>query len=760
LRLCDKILKGETMSQTHSVPLSTEEIERSFLSLDRSQNHETPIPPLEEFLDKLLILNECDDMTRRDQCYMVLQQYLVDERDFMGLVKLLKMRANWLGDLIEYGEECRDILISSTKNRMLIAKAESVSFGAEPPFGCLKRLELLCDLVPGAICSDKTWGYGVVKSEDDFYKRLVVDFERKSNHAMAFSYAAKALTLLDEKHILSIRNADINAFNEMCKKQPADVVLLALSSYGPMSVSRLESELVNGVLPEKIKWKDFWTQARQQLKKNKRIKLPPVSRKNELIEFSEVVSQIGDAQWFADFKKFTDVDDIIASLSELQQSVKTADLNDEQREIIADRLSFSLKASATKRNEKDKVRTIMAALAYGFEKLPVALRTRQSDEFQMLDDENVDLKGTFWKPEIVLAAATKLSANQINELIEYIPLATEKEVAQAYATVISDMPYNLIDKFAPILIKGPSSKEFVEKIRTEFTQINVSFPLLLWLCRNQNDESVRAILPSAVVTTQALLSLEFEVMGEKLRIQHQIARLFRDETWLKTQADNMTDVERSTLYERICSAEGVWQPSHKRAIEKFMLKTYPQVVSQTRDDAVVQPNENANRITSWRSINERREKLRILVEDDMPRLSGNLEAAREYGDLRENFEYQTAKEEQGMLLQRKSELESQLAAIKGTDFSSVSVVDRVVLGSSVTLMFEDNHSETYNILGEWDSDIALGIISVRSKLATALLGHVVGDKVIIPSEDESEVEVSVSSIQPLPRKILDWASGR
>ena len=179
---------------------------------------------------------------------------------------------------------------------MLIAIADSVAFGTEKPFECLKNLELLCALVPGAACCDKTWGYGVVNSKDDFYKRIVVDFDRKPNHTMAFSYAVQALTLLDEKHILAVRHADETAFKKMCEDNPGDVVLLALNSFGTMSVSRLESEMSNGILPEGVDWKTFWSQARFPAKEKPARQIAASFEKKRRSKYSETVTQTGDKQ--------------------------------------------------------------------------------------------------------------------------------------------------------------------------------------------------------------------------------------------------------------------------------------------------------------------------------------------------------------------------------------------------------------------------------------------------------------------------------
>lgn len=755
--------KERKMPETEAfTPLSTESIERKFLCLDR----DTPLSEasgassVDELLSALMVLNECAAIESRDQCSMVFQQYLVDQREFESLIKLLKLRAEWLGDPVVYGEECRDILVSGTKDRMLVAKVESVLLGKERPLACLKRLELLVALVPGVACYDKTWGYGIVKRLDDFYQRIVVDFERKPEHTMAFSYAAQSLRLLDDRHILSLRHADREAFDEKCRKHAGEVVALALNSFGQMSISSLEAELMGGILPEGLQWKSFWTQARTQLKKDKRFKLPPATRKNEPIEFAKTASQLGDAGWFTALGALTDVPEIIDRIYALTQLRPQPEITPQIRELLAGRLSFALKGAATTRNDKEKVRTILLALTLGFKELPVELRSRQTDEFAMANEEQVDLAATLWKPEIILNAAPKMPVTQMSELVARIPLTENKEVANSFIEKLHDIPSNLLETIAPPILEGPASAMFAEQVRKEFSDIDISFALILWLCRNQDKEMVCSILPASVVATQALLALEPEVMGENLRLQHLIANQLRDEKWLETQTARMTEVERAAFYARVRAADGAWEPLKKRAVEKFLARLYP-VLAESGTEDLVPDIVSTQRYTSWRSLNERAEKHRNLVEKEIPQNNVELEAARSLGDLRENFEYQTAKEQQRILINRQAELDLALREMKGTDFSHVELADKtVVMGCAVTLQHADGHTSTYHILGEWDSDLALGIISSRSRMAECLLTHSVGENVQIPGSDGELEAVVIASVQPLSRTILDWASGR
>ena len=95
-------------------------------------------------------------------------------------------------------------------------------------------------------------------------------------------------------------------------------------------------------------------------------------------------------------------------------------------------------------------------------------------------------------------------------------------------------------------------------------------------------------------------------------------------------------------------------------------------------------------------------------------------------------------------------------------FSALRGMFKPILATTeVSLIFPDGHGTTYHILGDWDSDLPLGIISRSSRLAQSLMGHVAGDQATIPGEDDGQsVEVKISSVQPLPRSVLEWALGR
>jgi transcription elongation factor GreA len=102
--------------------------------------------------------------------------------------------------------------------------------------------------------------------------------------------------------------------------------------------------------------------------------------------------------------------------------------------------------------------------------------------------------------------------------------------------------------------------------------------------------------------------------------------------------------------------------------------------------------------------------------------------ARAQGDLSENAEYEAAKDKQGFIEGRIQELEAKLAAAQVIDPSTLDAGGRVVFGSTVDLQDDVSGTEvTYQIVGDDEADLKLGLISISSPIARALIGKEAGD---------------------------------
>jgi len=123
-------------------------------------------------------------------------------------------------------------------------------------------------------------------------------------------------------------------------------------------------------------------------------------------------------------------------------------------------------------------------------------------------------------------------------------------------------------------------------------------------------------------------------------------------------------------------------------------------------------------------------ELKQLKKTDRPAVIAAIAEARAHGDLSENAEYHAAREQQGFIEGRIKELESKLSIAEVIDASKSSVKGKVIFGAYVELYDLATEQElTYQIVGDLESDLDNGKISVSSPLARALIGKQVDDEV-------------------------------
>ena len=123
-----------------------------------------------------------------------------------------------------------------------------------------------------------------------------------------------------------------------------------------------------------------------------------------------------------------------------------------------------------------------------------------------------------------------------------------------------------------------------------------------------------------------------------------------------------------------------------------------------------------------------KEELQYLKSVARPAVIEAIAEARSHGDLSENAEYEAAKEKQGFIEGRISEVEHKLSIAHIINPAEIHAEGRVVFGATVTLEdLETEESVRYQIVGEDEADIKLGKISVASPIARALIGKEAGD---------------------------------
>jgi transcription elongation factor GreA len=140
-----------------------------------------------------------------------------------------------------------------------------------------------------------------------------------------------------------------------------------------------------------------------------------------------------------------------------------------------------------------------------------------------------------------------------------------------------------------------------------------------------------------------------------------------------------------------------------------------------------------------------RDELEHLKTVKRPKVITAIAEAREHGDLKEN----AAREEQGFIEGRIKQLEGELTNAEIIDTSKLNAGTKVVFGATVTMADVDTDEEKrYQIVGDLEADIKLGLIAISSPVARALIGKLEGDTIAIDAP-AGQREYEIISVQYL-----------
>ena len=139
-------------------------------------------------------------------------------------------------------------------------------------------------------------------------------------------------------------------------------------------------------------------------------------------------------------------------------------------------------------------------------------------------------------------------------------------------------------------------------------------------------------------------------------------------------------------------------------------------------------------------------ELNQLKNIDRPKITEAIATAREYGDLKENAEYHAAREQQGLAEARIRDIEAKLSNCQIIDVTTITNEGKVIFGSTVTMVDENDNEVTYQIVGEDEANVKLNKISVTSPVARAMIGKQVDDLIVVQTPN-GEIEYEVTDVK-------------
>ena len=658
-----------------------------------------------------------------------------EAQDFASAFKLVKARKAELAAKVR-GTGIRDALRKTAKDRLLLAFIDSVGFDVRPVNESIGRLDRLLGFRPGALVLSQAWGLGEVRRLDYFYRKVTVDFRTRKGHQLTFEAACETLVPAPENHILVTAKADPDRIKNMLAEQPGEFVKAMLTSFGDMPITRLEELASTHGFVKAANWKSFWERARQDLRRDKLVEIP--TRRAEPLHLKAKVEDYSDT-WFTAFAQMTEPKSILSAVRELEgeSKIKAMLESEDKAAKIAERLRYALKGA----------RKVDDAL---YARLAICL-----DELGLDAETVAKARAYLWGAELgqedarYLTAVKTLPARETSALVAFLSKDDPDNRKLALFAVLPKMCFPFLSATLDHFKTDAACEEAVANL---LKQPQAPATLVTYVLGRYEDFAAWTKLPALIVIlTHAIALGEGKQGGETLRMQNVIRRLFADQKWLEKIFSLLQPADQVLFFERF-QVSIAWDPSTHHLIVMRMTRIVPDLASHQVKKAEVKTIE---RITSMRSYAERKAAYQKLVNVDIPKNAHDIDVARGYGDLRENFEYQSAKDEQRALLQKQTLMQEELNQVKAVDFAEV-VADEVRPGTTVTIRTSAGEERSYTVLGEWDNDLDRNIISNKTKLAQNLLGKKPGDSFELPDAEGNVSTASIITVAELSVELREW----
>ena len=585
-------------------------------------------------------------------------------------------------------------------------------------------------LEPGVFCLHKSWGPGVIKEWDLFGDKISIDFDGKPDHSMKLQFAANSLEVLNNDHIFAKYVGNPEETKQMAIDEPVNFAFEVLTSFGGSLFLDHWEDKVKGRIVADEKYKSWWESAKKKIRADRRFVLP--SKRNLPFELREEDIAPSDAL----IGDFSEAKDVKAKIAILELMLKDLSLFDDPASQL-----------------KDVIVSISPLFVVTFRKSAssaVELLIARDDLISKIDGFELG-EGT------QLSEILKENKDKISEIVRGMGVGRQRQVYDGVketfpetwsSELISSMEGSgarAIGEITKYLSDFDKDAELSDYLNTGLDQRSIGFEVLTWICKERKGLSGDSFDHKGI-SASIIGALERDHLDESTPKTNRLHDLLIDDAELIPDLLADSDDTEIRHFTRRIQATPVFEGLNKNSLLARIVKKFPVVEdlitgekAEGADSKEGEIEKPSGLIVSWESLQDRQEKLEDIINKQIPENSKEIGIAREYGDLRENFEFKAAKQQQAVLMRQKAELEAEISTARGTDFSDANT-SIVSVGTIVN--FEDLNSgneETVTVLGAWDTDTEKGIVSYLSGMGAAMLGKSEGEEIELPTEKEGEM---------------------
>jgi len=547
----------------------------------------------------------------------------------------------------------------------------------------VERLRGLLDFDVGSIVRMKGKGAGRVSEVNMALESFKVRFESGLELQVGFGGAAKLLQPLPEGHFLHRKVVEPEALEKLRDDEPAELLRAVLESFGrPLTGAEVKRHLA-GIVPESG-WNRWWTAARKH---------------------PQVVTEPGSRQAYSWAASSEHAQDAVWETFEAADPRTRIDLlrrDGERDPELKRRMAAALAADAGAAVGKDPGLAI--EVWYALERAgeapgevpwaPVELITGRED------------------PRQIFAGIQDRAVRE-----RFYELARERrsDWPELFARLLwqEEDPRSL-DALSEALIEEDSERfdKFFDQLLSQPRKNPAAFTWLVeraaeresWMRRNPI-RLLQQILHA--LTDRSFASLRAARLVPLADSGGTLPRLLA----------HLGEEQAEQAHKAVQKAPGLEGYQREPLLNAILLR-FPSLRQEAEAPLYAVPE----------SIAAKRAEMKQLKEEEIPANRRAIEEARELGDLRENFEYKSARQRHEYLSARLAKLHHDLTRVRPIDPSQVSGTE-VVIGSRVRLTDPDGGRRTITLLGPWESDPEKDVLSNESEMAQALLGRKPGESV-------------------------------
>ena len=585
-------------------------------------------------------------------------------------------------------EEALRHVYADKKNFERVFKFSGFSDPTSNPVERVERIEMWLTYDEGEFFFMAGRGAGVVTELNPDLAICRLDFEKDKRVSVPLGAAAKYLVPLPAGHVLREKFADADKLRAEAKSSPSAFFARILQSFArPMTMGEVRDAVI-GIVDE-AKWSSWWTAAR----KNTQV---VVSGTGAKATYAWTGSE-GDAEKSIrrDFDR-----------ADTKQKLDLARKHSGRSQELADYFSSALAQHAAKvaRNEPGTAWQIFTVL----ESLPGRY------------ESPIDPKEMLVGP-LASRALSGINDKTLRDKAMQVVRQNHPDWPKVYAEAffIDDDPKILTGIITSLEEAGQND------IRDRLIDETLRYPrrhprAFFWYVKRLSDEETLSPKANYTLLFQMLDALthdEFSSVRARLR------EMF-DKGGLAIRIIMSQDNEEQArkLVETL-ERYGALEEYRREIVRAAALMKFPMLREQDAEPVYA----------TAESLERKRAELAHLKTVEIPANSKALQAAREMGDLRENFEYKAARQRAEYLSARVGELSGEIGRVRVVQPDQVDT-SQVRVGTKVALSNGDARREV-TILGPWESDPERGVYSNQSEIAKKLIGHASGDIVSFMGND-------------------------